>query len=611
MKRILLNGLLLVSLLSVSSCVDDFKVGDAFLDKAPSVDVDKDYVFGNAEHTRGFLWNAYRTLYYGRVRDWSGKGNRIGMGMIDALTDHWASGMTWNSVYSMYYTGQFTSSSQPNDCVYSYSNGEEQWTGIRKAWLFIENVDQTPGIDEAEKARLKAEAKMIVACHYSDMFRNFGGVPLVDHAFDPNEDFKIPRGTVRETLDFIVRLCDEAYDVLPWALDSGDEEKWSGRFTAAAALGVKIRTLLFAASPLFNDTECLYPEHAGDASVSQLQVWLGGKDEQLWQDAVDACKLFMERNQQEGNPWDLVKNASNPRQAYQDAYYKRANGELLIDTRQTDAVSWTWNDSGWFWLHGCAFYGILCPTLEYVNLFQKTDGTDFDTSFWNNQDKDKYLAENPFENRDPRLYENCLVNNVDFGQGYPAELWIGGRQAIGNETVLDGGSFTGFRIYKHVLNIDRGEASGKQDQWPYMRMPEIYLSYAEALNEVGRTSEAYQYVDYVRARVNMPEVKKGLDQSGMRQAILDERAREFGAEDLRYYDMIRWKMAENFRKPLHGLRIRRSEDKTAFSYEVFQIKKRYIQDGDDGAVFFTPKWYLTPFPLVEINKGYLTQNPGW
>ena len=65
------------------------------------------------------------------------------------------------------------------------------------------------------------------------------------------------------------------------------------------------------------------------------------------------------------------------------------------------------------------------------------------------------------------------------------------------------------------------------------------------------------------------------------------------------------------RKPLHGLRIRRGDAKKSSSYEKFQIKKRYIQDGDDGTVYFTPKWYLTPFPFVEINKGYLNQNPGW
>ena len=152
--------------------------------------------------------------------------------------------------------------------------------------------------------------------------------------------------------------------------------------------------------------------------------------------------------------------------------------------------------------------------------------------------------------------------------------------------------------------------AGKQDQWPYLLLPEIYLSYAEALNEVGRTSDAYQYVNYVRARVRLPGLKSGLTQDEMRKEILDERAREFGVEEVRYYDMIRWKQAKDFRKILHGIRIRRGDNST-YSYEKFSIKKRFIQDGEDGTIFFTPKWYLSPFPFVEMNKGYLTQNPGW
>lgn len=141
----------------------------------------------------------------------------------------------------------------------------------------------------------------------------------------------------------------------------------------------------------------------------------------------------------------------------------------------------------------------------------------------------------------------------------------------------------------------------KQDQWPYLRLPEIYLSYAEALNEVGRTSDAYQYVNYVRARVRLPGLKSGLTQDEMRKEILDERAREFGVEEVRYYDMIRWKQAKDFRKILHGIRIRRGDNST-YSYEKFSIKKRFIQDGEDGTIFFTPKWYLSPFPFVEMNK---------
>lgn len=78
---------------------------------------------------------------------------------MDALTDCFTSGLSWDGVSSLYYSGQFNATSDYSAAVYSYSNGEEQWTGIRKAWLFIENIGQTPNIDDSEKERLKGEAK--------------------------------------------------------------------------------------------------------------------------------------------------------------------------------------------------------------------------------------------------------------------------------------------------------------------------------------------------------------------------------------------------------------------------------------------------------------------
>lgn len=207
MKKIF-NGLILILFAALVSCADEFKVGDAFLEKAPSVDVDKDVVFNDANYARAFLWNAYTSLYYGRPLNWSAKGNRMGMGAVDALTDCFTSGLTWDGVNGLYYSGQFNATSDYSSAVYSYSNGEDQWTGIRKAWLFIENIGQTPNIDDSEKERLKGEAKMIIACHYADMFRNYGGLPLVTKAFDPNDDFKLPRATARETMNFITDLCD-------------------------------------------------------------------------------------------------------------------------------------------------------------------------------------------------------------------------------------------------------------------------------------------------------------------------------------------------------------------------------------------------------------------
>lgn len=96
---------------------------------------------------------------------------------------------------------------------------------------------------------------------------------------------------------------------------------------------------------------------------------------------------------------------------------------MLIDTRARATVSWYW-DADCYYLQSYGSYGAMTPTLEYVNLFPYADGTPFDASFWDRQSKDHYIAEDPFANRDPRLYENCLVNNAEFGMDHVAELWL-------------------------------------------------------------------------------------------------------------------------------------------------------------------------------------------
>ena len=119
-------------------------------------------------------------------------------------------------------------------------------------------------MSDDEKSRLKAEAKIIIAIQYAEMLRHYGALPIVDRAIDP-EDTNLPkRATLQETVDFIVRLLDEAKDCpqLPWAIREDESDNWSGRLTRAAAMGLKLRVLLFVASPLFNSDAPYYDGEA-------------------------------------------------------------------------------------------------------------------------------------------------------------------------------------------------------------------------------------------------------------------------------------------------------------------------------------------------------------
>jgi hypothetical protein len=157
--------------------------------------------------------------------------------------------------------------------------------------------------------------------------------------------------------------------------------------------------------------------------------------------------------------------------------------------------------------------------------------------------------------------------------------------------------------------LDRqGEWSGRVIQWPLLRLAEVYLSYAEALNECNRTGEAYSYINAVRNRVGLGDLKTGLGKKEFREAVLRERACEFGFEEVRFYDLIRWKRETDFTKHLHGLYFYKHKKTGEYLFEFPQLKERAWQKAGG----FSPKWYLSAFPPKEVNKGYgLVQNPGW
>lgn len=620
---------IVVALITFNSCVDDILFGDKFLEKAPGGDISQDTIFGKAEYARQFLWENYGRLYYGLPTSWSNVGGKMNMGVFEALSDCWHSHLSWDGVNRMYYTGAYNAgledSGGDGHTRYTFLT-ENSWEAIRAGWLFIENVDRVPDMSAEEKARLKAESKVIIASRYFDMFRHFGGLPLVNHAFEYSSDvssYFTERATIEATTDFMTNLLDEAATDLPWALEESEIANWDGRFTRAAAMGLKCKILLFAASPLFNDN-VPYSTEPPQTAVDKLQVWTGSYKVELWNKCLKACEDFFAEVNAKGR-YELLQASGTTqaayRAAYRDAYYSRGSGgsnpEMLISTRVRYTYGSDW-DGNYYFPQSC-MYGAFTPTQEFVEMFPMGDGTPFD---WNNPDHVKKI----FSDRDPRLFETILVNNAEF-QGRQAELWIGGREAQ-KDPVLESGQYApGYANYKYILDFN--SSRNKPTLWPYLRIAEVHLIYAEALMKANRLDDAIAEVDKVRARVGLKGLvvsnpaKNMNDPNVLLKEILRERACELGLEDVRFFDMIRHKLADDFKKPLHGLRIRRADgleeswsDKglpantrpTEFTYEIFQLSNVSRAWWTN----FSPKWYLTAFPPKEINKDYgLTQNPGW
>lgn len=605
--------------LLINVACEDLAFGNQFLQKPPSSDVTIDTIYSTAEYARRVLWYSYQYLPYG-LELGNGYYNAMYLATLDGLTDLNQSYINYSGVNSNYYTGDYNSSkenvrSSPNSQTKIRFNESEthMWSAIRHAWITVENIDRTPDMSAEEKSRLKAEAKMIVAVYYTHMLRHYGALPIVDKVIPIDEPNMPKRATLQETVDFIDRLLQEVIDCpeFPWNIPAEEMGNWDGRMTKAGAYGLRARLHLFVASPLFNSDEPYWPGQAADEKMT----WFGNYDRERWGKAVKACEDFFKALEQNGF-YRLVQkedvNEGEYRYAFRKAYFDRGTTETLISVHRNifKANENKFPDQAIRW-------GAYCPTKEYFDMFQTAEGKEFD---WNNPEHSK----NPFINRDPRLNETFILDGdiyqgrkVAVTQEYskdPTNYPAGRDWAVGKMTAKS--LMTGIACRK--WGLDRGgEYNGHIIQWPHLRIAEIYLSYAEALNEYnnGPTEQAYDMVDAVRARVGMKGLKEcygSLNQEQFRDAVLRERACEFGYEEVRFFDMIRWKMSDRFSKPLHGLNVYKNKNTGAYICEEFPLLGR-----DQSRVWWNPggfaeKWFLSAFPFDEVNKGYgLIQNPGW
>jgi starch-binding outer membrane protein, SusD/RagB family len=596
----------------LNSC-DKLEFGNDFLAKKDSGgDTTNEVIFGSLDMAKRYLTQGYTTLPYGiSLTDGGREGLRLDV--LECLTDLTHSFLSYGGAMTFYYNGNYTAgveSNSPSNTKYNYT-GERNWEGIRIALNFINNIDKVPNVDPNVKKTLVAEAKMIIAVHYCDMYRHFGGLPWVDKIYSAADSPQLPRLTSLETLNRIVDLIDSAKGDLPDFIVNPVSD--DGRFTKAAAMGLKARILLFGASPLFNNNNPYYDESKSLAIKNKL-VWHGKEDVNLWQRAADAAKELLANL----GPYKLVKTENGFRQDFQDAYYKRNNGEVLISTRVRNTGLDFWN-ANYIFYAAVINYGVANPTKNYVDMFPTDDGVPVYIDGKLNENNTRYDAKLPWANRDPRLYETVLVNGDKFGNG-TVQLYPGGLNAAANNGVPL--QRTGFKARKFLLDTDRNRTSvqGTVIHWPYLRLAEIYLSYAEALNEIsGPTNEAIDAVNTVRARVGLGGLSNDQTKSKdtFREAILTERACEFGFEEVRWFDIVRHKRLDIFNKTLQGHYIASSNNgNEPFTYSVRDLPTRaWSRESTsitDPKAVHNFKWYLSAFPVNEVLKGYgLIQNPGW
>ena len=613
MKKIL-NKILVLGFCAVflnTACVEKLAVGDAFLEKAPGVDVNIDTVFSSAEYTRNFLWSAYGQLYCTYT-----SGNMMNGAPIDALSDSYHCYCSWGGPIQSYYPGGLTEDAQdtydgnfqgkfsystkdPSDDSSQNANGRVSiYETVRKCWQIIENIDKVPDMTDDEKSRLKGEAYTIMASRYFDAFRNFGGLCLAKKAYAVGESFEGGRATAMETVEFIDSLIVCAIDEpgFIWNLPDADVAQWSGRLTRASARALRAKVWMFAASPLFNNAQP-YMEYTPN-KVTEFtnieHVWFGKEDPSLWNRCLQYCKDFFQDNEANGSYYQLVQPATQDeagyRMAFRNAYRYRNDGsirEKLFDAHPTQWMSSSGTNgvienNGWGW--GWAGFALDCmrqggavPTNELVECFGMQDGRNFpyDALYGAGNNPDGIDI---FKDRDPRLYETVLVPRESFpfdvvgdynGFKY-IDTWVGGAmdKDAGNFGNLADDTHTYYRKFKWFLDYSGGKMDDKFIGISYIRLAEMYLIYAEALAETGDLKGALDQLHVVRSRVGLgrledmnPALNLTSNKENLINEILRERNCEIGAEcGDRLYDMVRRKRQDLFTKTLHEIRVYRLDN---------------------------------------------------
>ena len=556
-------------------------------DRPESSGADIEKMFSSASEADKVLNEAYRNLPYGLPTSLN---NKLGGNVLESLTDLCQSfrDNISDGPVKYYYNGSLSATTVNTSAAYHFT-GETDWTSIRYAWLFIENAHKVPDYGQEMLSRRIAEAKVIIALSYFDMLRYSGGVPWLDHAVDVNEKMDFPRLTFSATVDNIVSLLDEAIAApLVWKENAVNE----GRMTKAAAMALKFKVLQWAASPTFNSDRLWHD------SADQYTCY-GNYDASRWTKAMQAAEDFFNELERSGE-YSLIQaqNADHQsyRLAYRKAYYERGGSEVLISIRHGYGPE-THNA----FINQRHYSG---PTLNYVDMFPWADGSDFPSDFnWSSPERQpffEYVSGKMVPTRDPRLYENVACPGETYCDGTTAPVYTN------NAKYKDG---SGFLVMKYVLQ-ENSDRSGKPVHWSYLRLAEMMLDYAEAINETlgGPDALAYSLVNSVRARVGLSPLADGLSKEGFREAILKEKALELGFEQVRWFDLVRHDRHQDFIKPLYGLRSKGDDltRPTSFTFEKVALSPRFWAKNWDS------KWYLAPIPQDEINKKYgMTQNPGW
>jgi tetratricopeptide (TPR) repeat protein len=451
---------------------------------------------------------------------------------------------------------------------------------IRKCNLFLSKIQDVSSMDEDEKNDMIGEVRFLRAKFYFDLIKYWGGVPLIEEAFELDDDFIVPRTPYETIVDWIVKECNEAQALLPEVRIASE---W-GRSHQGACLALKARTLLYANSKL----------HSPSATPNGP---LYSYSKNTWQEVANTCKDLMDM------PYYSLKEVNS----YQDYHqiFIEPNTEMIWVKPHSSEYYY---DAGWrlelsHSSPGFGGWGMNVPTHNAVQKFQMANGENID-------DPDSGYdpsPENIYKNRELRFYANFLFQGADY-KSRQMEYHLPGGADSKDCTQPWNSSPTGYNLRKHIdENIDI-DTEINSTPWIVFRLSEIYLTYAEAEYMLGNETKALEYLNKIRARVHLPEVNSSGEQ--LFKDIQHEREVELIFEHHRFFDVRRWMIAGQTEKiNLTGLEWRKVDDSGNLSSDG-QLEYTLVTNMERD---FPDRLYYLPVPASEIQKsgGLLEQNAGY
>jgi starch-binding outer membrane protein, SusD/RagB family len=465
------------------------------------------------------------------------------------------------------------------------------WDYVRLANEFLDKIDDSEAMQKNPQkvAILKAEMKFLRANVYSKLLKYYGGVPIMENALGLDDNFQLVRNSYEECVAFIVKELDEAAAVLPETRPDAE----FGRATKLAALAVKSRTLLYAASKLHDPSTLPNGPLYDYAKASK------------WQDAADAAKELIDIV----GARDLI--AVNNATEYQNLFL--APNQDVLFARPFSAAYYDFGtdvNSLWDQTQSPSGYGgwaLSSPSHNFALEFNMADGSS------TSGPGSSYDAANPNVNREMRYYADLNFQGAMFrGRAVDYALAVTPSVATPNgpdspKGVVEGiginqahSSKTGYNIRK-FQDESLTALTDVSPKRPFVlyRLAEVYLNYAEAQAELGNDDIARTFVNKVSNRALQPNITVGGED--LKEAIKRERRIELAFEGHNFFDERRWMNEAHLGFPVKGLTWTKATNGT-LSYTEYTVQTR---------PWFAKQYYL-PIPATEVEKApSLIQNTGY